>query len=196
MRACLVILATLLFSGSVQAQESVQLRAVPHIRYFLDRQEKKELFLVSWFPTNIMSGIPDNRNVFIGIGYASKKWSIENMVWRQWSDAGNSISLNWRFMSKPTNRLSLYMEGGPRLDKKGFYEFVSIDVQVIGPLNIGVETENTHRVGQDTLGIGPRLSIPLPFTFLKAKPLIAVSRQERTLGPNVTRMYTILNWAF
>lgn len=196
MRTILVVLL-LAFGVTVQAQESNQLRAVPHIRYFVGAEPKTEgSFLVVWFPTNIMSGIPDNRNVFVGVGYASKKWSIENMIWRQWSETGNSISLNWRFFSKPTNRLSLYLEGGPRLDQKSLYEFVSADIRVTGPFNVGFETENTHRVGKDTIGFGPRISVPIPLKFVGAKPVIAVSHQFRTLGPNVTRIYTILNWTF
>lgn len=192
------LLIVLLFLNTrVEAQESAQARVIGHARYFLGSASKQSgTFLTGWSITNVMSDIPDNSNVFLGIGYAGKKWSIENMIQKQWNGAGNAFLLDWRFTAKPSPRINLYLEGAPRLDKKTFYEFVTIDVRVKGPFNVGFETENIHRVGKDTLGFGPRVSAPLPFKILGAKPSLVVSHQFRTLGPNVTRVYTILNWIF
>ncbi len=191
------VLAVFLFLCSLQAQESDQLRVATHLRYFMTSESPNQgIFLVGWSPINLMSNVPDNVNLILGIGYAHKKWSIENMIWKQWSLGGNSFSFDWRFIAKPTQSISLYLEGAPRLDKRAMYNFAVIDVRVTGPINLGFETENIHRIGKDTLGFGPRVSVPLPFKFLGAKPMIAISHQFRTLGPNITRLYAFLNWSF
>ena len=195
MKKLLIVL--LFISASAETQESAQIRAIGHIRHFINSEAKESgIFLAGWSVKNAMSDIPDNTNVFLGVGYAGKKWSIENMIQKQWSNAGSAFLLDWRFTAKPSPRISLYLEGAPMLDKRTFYELVTIDVRIKGPFSVGLETENIHRVGKDTLGFGPRVSVPLPFKILGAKPAIVVSQQFRTLGPNVNRVYTILNWTF
>lgn len=197
----LIVLLLLLGIGSrADAQESAQLRGIVHSRFFVSGEAKPKpngMFLVGWSITNVMSGIPNNSNVLLGFGYAGKSWAIENMIQRQWSSSGNALLLDWRFTAQPTKRISIYVEGAPRIDNRIlFYDFVTVDVQVLGPFNIGIETENVHRyVGKDTLGLGPRVVFPLP-SFGFFKPTVIASRQLRTLGPNVTRLYTIFNCTF
>ena len=133
------------------SQESVQLKVVAHPRYFLE-SEKQGVFLAGWSITNTMSGIKDNTNIFLGIGYAGKNWAIENMVWKQWNPTGNQFHLDFRFTARPTSKINLYLEGAPRLDKKGFYDFVIVEAREIKSLSLGVETENIHRPRQTLIG--------------------------------------------
>jgi len=194
----LIVLLLLVLGSRADAQESTQLRAIIHSRFFVSGEMKPNpsgVFLVNWSIVNIMSDIPNNGNVLLGIGYAGRNWAIENMVQRQWSSFGNALFLDWRFTAKPTKRIGIYIEMAPRINKKTFYDFATVDVQVLGPFSIGFETENVHRVGKDTLGLGPRVVLPLPSSWF-FKPTVIVSRQLRTLGPNITRLYTVFNSTF
>lgn len=191
----LITLSSLVVSA--WAEESVQFRTVLHPRYYITGDDGGQgWFLTAWSITNSMSKTADNTNLFFGAGYSSRKWWLENMAQKQWNRAGASWWLDWRFAATPHSRISVYLEGAPRLGRKMFYEFMTLDFRVLGPVNIGAETENVHKPGKDVLGLGPRIAVPLPWKIAKAKPAIALSRQFRSGGPNATRLYAIFHWTF
>ena len=144
----------------------------------------KDWYLTTWVIGNARLQTTNNVNIFPGVGYRKERWWIEALVQRQWSRAGNQWMLDFRFQTRIGERSTLYIEPSPLLTRKGFYEFVIYERRMWKRLNVGVETENIHRPGLDTIGVGPRVSYPIA-TFGKVKLTTALAyrmhRRERDL---------------
>lgn len=184
-----VILAVVFEAIALAQDDSVGVRAIVHPTVDLN----EHWFVASWGIGNVRTVIPNNVNVFAGIGYRKPVWSLESMVQRQWSKAGNNVMLNFRFnTTKLSERSNLYVEVMPFLTKRIFYDFVVFEYHAIEKFRIGVETENAHKSGHDSLGFGPRVSRPI-VTVGKANISAAFAYQLRPREPNVTRIYIVTN---
>lgn len=150
-------------------------------------------FITNWVIGNVKADTPNNVNLFPGVGYRAKNWWLEAMTQRQWSKPGNQWMLDFRY-SFNRGRLAFYAESTPLLTKRGEYEFVYADVRVWKRLSVGFETENVHKPGKDSLGAGPRLSLPVA-SFGNYKLSLAGVYQFRNEA-NVPRLYVVLNRRF
>ncbi|MBI4087481.1 MAG: hypothetical protein HY434_01480 [Candidatus Liptonbacteria bacterium] len=150
-------------------------------------------FLAGWVIGNAQVYGTDNINLFGGIGYRSdnKKWWLESMVQRQWSAKGEKILLDNRFQYQ-SGRTSLYVEAAPFLDRRAMYDMVIVEEGVWRKVNIGAETENVHKGGLDSLGAGPRVSLPLGILG-KFKVATAAAYQFRRSEQNAFRVYVVFS---
>ncbi len=152
-------------------------------------------FVTNWTIGNVRAKAPDNINIFPGVGYRGKTWWTEAMVQRQWSPAGNSWAIDFRYNVSLSDRLSLYAESAPLLTHHGEYEFLILDVRAWRKLAVGVETENVHMAGRDSLGAGPRVSAPVA-TFGKYSLALGGVYQIRHTAADIPRLYVVLNRRF
>ena len=84
------------------------------------------------------------------------------MIQRQWSESANGWrrALLWdnRFQYSIDDIVSLYIEAAPFLDRKNrgaVYDMVVFERMLWRKLILRVETENVHKAGRDSLGVGP-----------------------------------------
>ncbi|MEO8065867.1 MAG: hypothetical protein ABI643_03395 [Candidatus Doudnabacteria bacterium] len=152
-------------------------------------------FVTNWIIGNIKADNPNNINIFPGIGYRGGKWWFEAMVQRQWSKPGNSWALDFRYAIEFPNRVELYVESAPLLSIAGEYEFVFVNFPVWKRLGIGAETENVHKAGQDSIGAGPRMSLPLA-SIGEYKLALGATYQFRYREADIPRLYIVLNRRF
>ena len=150
------------------------------------------LFLAGWIIGNGQIYGTSNINLFGGLGYRGKTWWFESMIQRQWSAKDKKLLFNNRFQSQLSKKSSLYVEIAPFLDRKAVYDMVIFEQNVWRKFNIGAETENVHKIGRDSLGIGPRVSTPLA-VFGNHKLSTALAYQFRRQETNVLRFYVVLN---
>ncbi len=191
-KLCL-FLALLFGIGSLQAQGTdSQVRFLIHPTI----QMNQHWFIAVWQIDNLKAKATNNANLFSGLGYRGRTLWIEGMIWRQWSSASNQWVIDVRFQKKFRDRITLYIEPSPFLSKRAFYELVVLETRAWWKLNFGLETENTHRAGPDSFGLGPRISFPI-----LAKPhfklALAAVYQFRLGGePNVIRLYPKMDLPF
>ncbi|MDP4001402.1 MAG: hypothetical protein Q8P83_04145 [bacterium] len=172
-----------------------QIRLIIHPTVPLQNQDQEQYwFATSWLIGNAKSGAPENLNLFLGIRYKHPSWWLESMVQHQWSPSPghNSWHLDFRLFKQFSERIGLYAETAPALGKKILYDFIFLEARAIGPLAFGVETENVHKPGPDSLGAGPLLSYPLA-TFGNHKLVSVLSYQFRRGESNVARLYMIMH---
>jgi len=186
-----VVLLFLLTTVPASAQEdSLGTRLPLHATF----QFSKRWSATGWFISNIRTELPDNRSFFGGVGYKRGAWTLESMIWRQWSSAGNNVAADFRLTGQLSDRLSLYAEVAPFFTKRMFYEFIIVEYRTVGKLRLGGETENIHRAGRDSIGAGPRVSYPL-FKRGGTSLVAAFAYQFRSNEPNVARLYLALHIA-
>jgi len=152
-------------------------------------------FVTNWTIGNIKAENPNNINLFPGIGYRHGNQWFEAMIQRQWSRPGNSWAIDLRYGVDLSSRMFLYVESAPLLSIAGEYEFVFVDVQTWKRLSIGAETENVHKVSTDSLGAGPRISLPIA-SLGESKLTLGGVYQFRRNEANVPRLYVVLNRRF
>lgn len=152
----------------------------------------KNLYVTTWIIGNARLNTTNNINIFPGVGYRTKNWWFEGLVQRQWSRAGNQWMLDFRFQTKIGEQSTLYIELSPFITRKGFYEFVIYERRMWKRLNVGVETENIHRPGLDTIGGGPRVSYPIA-TFGKVKLTTALAYRMHRRERDLVRLYVVFS---
>lgn len=153
-------------------------------------------FAAGWGIGNFRTQTPNNVNLFGGIGYRGKNWWLEGMVQRQWSKPGDNLLLDFRFQKQFINRVSLYAEGAPFLNRRAFYEFVIVETPVWGKLRVGGETENVHRAGAKySLAVGPRASYPLG-NIGGFNVVASVAYRAQHPEPSALRFYLSFNRRF
>ncbi len=176
--------------GRVLAQEvtDYQNRIILHEQ----ADVSKNLFLAGWVIDNGQVYSTSNINLFGGLGYRRESWWIESMIQRQWSAGDAKLMLDNRFQAQLGPRRSLYVEVAPFLDRKAVYDMVVFEQNVWRGMNIGAETENVHRPGKDSLGAGPRVSVPVA-QVSNFKMAIALAYQLRRQETNALRFYVVFN---
>jgi hypothetical protein len=153
-------------------------------------------FLTTWVIRNARTKAPSNVNLFTGIGYEDRDagWWLEGMVQRQWNGSGNAWMLDARFQ-KQFRRVSLYVEPSLFLSEPAFYEFVIVEWRLGRGVGVGGETENVHRAGRDSVGVGPRVSFPLG-TLGGAKLAGVAAYRIHPRERDVLRLYLSLHRRF
>lgn len=150
------------------------------------------LFFAGWVIDNGQVYGTSNINLFGGLGYRGRTWWFESMIQRQWSAKDKKILLDNRFQGQLSKKSSLYVEVAPFLDRKSVYDMVIFEQNVWHKLNVGAETENVHKPGQDSLGAGPRVSAFLA-ELGSYKLAIALAYQLRRQETNALRFYVVFN---
>lgn len=176
----------------VSAQETTdfQNRTILHAQ----KDMSKSWFLAGWAIGNGQYYGTSNINLFGGIGYRNNNWWLESMIQRQWSETGRKLLWDNRFQWQ-NNKESLYLEAAPFLDRKAFYNMAIFERRAWRRFNIGAETENVHKPGKDSLGAGPRISMPLG-SVGKLKVGAAIAYQLRHNERNALRLYLVFNSRF
>lgn len=191
LRLLITLFAFVVAASRLEAQEVTdwQNRTILHEQ----ADVTQNWFLAGWVIGNAQAHGTDNINLFGGVGYRSgnKKWWLESMVQRQWSANGKKLLLDNRFQYQ-AGRASLYVEVAPFLDRRATYDMVIFEHRSWRKLNLGAETENVHKRGADSLGAGPRASLPLG-TFGKFKVATAAAYRLRSSEQNEFRVYVVFN---
>lgn len=176
-----------LISGVVLAQDlqtRIVVRPAVHVT--------KNWYVTTWIIGNARLHATNNLNIFPGIGYKGKNWWVEVMAQRQWSPAGNSWMLDFRWQRQLNSKNSLYLEFSPFITKRAYYHFVIYERKIWKKLNVGVETENIQRTGLDSIGAGPRISYPL-VTFGKVKLTTTLAYRFHRREQDILRLYVVFS---
>src|SRR3989344_5689520 len=189
MNNVLPVLCLALCSLPVVAQDNV---AQGRFIFHPTKEFSKHWFVAAWVIGNTRQKTPDNINVFAGIGYRGKRWWVETMIQSQWSRTGGEVGVDCRLQVLLGKRASLYIEPAVYFHSPSFYEFVYLDYRAWGKLNLGVETENIHRVGPDVIALGPRISYPL-WQNGRVRVALAGAWRFRPKEPNEIRLYTTVH---
>lgn len=179
------------FFCALAAAQDWQSRNVVHLQIDLE----KNWFISLWSITNLRTETPNTTNLFTGIGRRGRGWWLEGMVQRQWNPKGNQWMLDARF-DKQSGRWHLYAEASPFLTRKAFYEFVIVERRTWKGLALGVETENLHQAGRDTVQVGPRASRKLGRLAGFDVSLAGAVRFSLIGGHTEPRLYLIFNRRF
>ncbi len=185
MKTILAVLWLSVFVVSAIAQDNV---AQGRFIFHTTKEISKHWFATAWVIGNARQKTTDNINLFAGIGYRGERWWVETMVQKQWNRIGGELGLDCRFQTFLGNRASLYIEPAVYFRNSSFYEFVYLDYRAWGKLNLGVETENMHRVGTDIIAVGPRASYPL-WQNKRMRFALAGAYRFRPKEPNEVRLY-------
>jgi len=183
----LIVFVGLLLSPSASGQ-SPQVRPVVHVQADLS----EHWFLPVWSVTNVRGKLPDNTNLFAGLGYRQGAWWVEVMVQRQWGTSRNEWMPDIRVQARPSSKLSVFGEWAYPISQKAHYNMVIVDYHISSRWGVGVETENLHRPGRDLLGAGPRISFPV-FRVSQSSLNFAVGYQVRPREKDVVRFYLVFN---
>lgn len=150
-------LLVLLCSLSVSAQSSnidSQVRLMFHPTVDIS----KHWFATGWLLANEPNG--DNWSLRAGIGYRREKWALEAMYKQQFSGKKRTTSaVDFRFTRPLPGKLALFAEATPNFNGKSIYDMVTLERKVARFASIGGETENIHRAGRDSIGVGPAMSL-------------------------------------
>ncbi|MEK7151543.1 MAG: hypothetical protein AAB784_02435 [Patescibacteria group bacterium] len=188
----LILILILLIPFSVNAQQVIdfQTRPIGHVQYDLN----KKLFVAGWVIGNGQYYGTSNINILGGLGYRGKDWWLESMIQRQWSEKDRKLLWDSRFQQK-FRKSSLYVEVAPFLDRRAVYDMVVFEKLAWRNLNFRLETENIHKSGRDSLGVGP--GVGWSFGSLgSVKVNGAVIYQFRRQETDVLRFYAIFNHRF
>lgn len=160
----LVLLAILLMPINVSAQQiaDFQTRPIGHVQYDFSKSVRGGFFGAGWIIGNGQYYGVNNVNLLAGIGYrqetALDNWWLESMIQRQWSEKGPALLWDNRFQYAIDELISLYVEVAPFLDRKNrgaVYDMVVFERSLWQELNLRLESENLHKSGRDSLGVGP-----------------------------------------
>lgn len=157
----------------------------------------KHWFAAGWIIGNMKTDSPDNLNLFGGIGYRGRDWTLEMLYQKQFSKK-NSSALDFRLTKALTKRDSLYVEAAPSLTTRSVYNAVFVERRIAGNFSAGGEMENNFRRGApDTVEAGVCASYVLG-TFGPAK---VVARATYMFGltpgsPNVLRFSAVVHARF
>ncbi len=180
-----VLVALFLVSVQVEAQ---QLNAKPVIHPTVGVGER--FYLTAWLITNIREDVPDNINLFPGVGYRTKLWWVEGLWWKHWNAKGSATAADLRF--GVTHRRAVFAGEVSRFFKTGdVYTFAAIERPVTSRARIGLETENFFRE-KKSLAVGPRASYVLGKAW--GGPLVvSAAYQVRPNEPDVLRGYLVFH---
>jgi hypothetical protein len=112
-----------------------------------------------WSITNFRENATDNTNIMVGVGRKLEKGWIEIMAMRQYSIRSNQWFVDFRFNHQLPEKFGVFIEISPFLETKALYTFGRLDRPVFWRLNAVLESENVHREGKDSWGVGPGISI-------------------------------------
>lgn len=139
-----------------------------------------------WVISNIREDLPDNINLFPGVGYRTSRWWTELLGWRQWSTVGAASAVEGRFgITHP--QVLFYSELSRFFGTGDVYTFVFAEHTVWRRLSLGVETENFFRE-KNSLGAGPRIGYV--WATVSGGPVVTtLTYQVRWEEPDVVRLY-------
>lgn len=142
----------LLFIGSVAIAQDWQNRTL--VQTALDFSPHKYIAVKSI--SNFKNQTPNNTNIFLGLGYRSKSWSLEVMVQKQLNANGGFWAEDTRFIKKfgKMKKTTLYLEATPFLSQKGFGWSAYCETEVWKKFAVGAEIESVNQPGPG----GPRVS--------------------------------------
>jgi len=187
MKTALAIAFMLSFSLPALAQDPTRLQGKVVLRAPLP--EEPGWYLAAWNITNVRDEATDNINIVVGVGREMKNGRVEFMLQRQYSVRSSQWFFDFRFQRQFNRHVSLFVEVAPFLETAALYHFVRVEVPVTKRLNFMIESENIHRSGKDSLGLGPGLSIrPMKLKW-KLRFAPAISWQLRPNDPNFVRFY-------
>lgn len=146
-----VLLYLALFVLPVLAQD-LQNRTL--VQAALDISSHKYIALKSI--TNLKSQTPNNINLFLGIGYRGKSWSLEVMVQKQLNANGGFWAEDTRVVKKfgKKQKTTLYLEATPFFSQKGLGWSAYCETEVWKKFAVGTEIESINKPGPG----GPRIS--------------------------------------
>ena len=151
--------------------------------------EEPGWYLAGWNITNVRDEATDNINIIVGVGREMKNGRAEFMLQRQYSIHSSQWFLDFRFQRQFNRHVSLFVEVAPFLETAALYHFVRVEVPITKRLNVMVESENIHRNGKDSLGLGPGLSMrPMKLKW-KLRLAPAIAWQLRLHDPDFIRFY-------
>lgn len=180
--------AVLVFSVVVSAQ---QLQSKEVIRPSVAFGDK--WYGTAWVIGNIREDVPDNINLFPGVGYKTELWWLEILWWQHWSSLGTKSALDGRF-GITHSKFLLYSELARFTVTGDVYTFVIVERPVSKKFRVGLETENFFRK-KDSLGGGPRASYAWG-TFLNGPVITSASYQVRPAEPDALRFQLTLTPRF
>jgi hypothetical protein len=146
-------------------------------------------YLAGWNITNFRQNAPDNTNFMLGGGRKLENGWIEFMAQKQYSVHSNPWFFDFRLQRKLAERFSTFVEIAPFLETKALYEFWRLEYRVHPRFTIMAESENIHRQGRDSLGIGPGINFTPMRGVWKLRFAPAVSWQIRREDPDFIRFY-------
>ena len=171
-----------------------QNRSILHIQY----DATPNTFAAGWVIANPRLYGNNNINALFGIGFRGEKWWFETMIQKQWSQRGDKVLADNRFNYDFGGKASLYLEVAPFLNEEetcSVYDMIVFEKRIWRKLNLGVETENVHKKEKDSLGLGPRVSIPLGSAG-NFKTSLALAYQLRSGETDALRFYLVFNRQF
>jgi hypothetical protein len=143
----------------------------------------------AWSITNIRQEAPDNTNLMIGIGRKMTNGWVEVMAQRQYSLHASQWFVDFRLQRQLPLKLGMFVEVAPFLETKALFTFVRIDKPLIGRFNLVMESENIHREGIDSWGVGPGFSLKPMQVLGRLRFAPVVVWQIRPNDPDFIRFY-------
>ena len=193
------LILIIIFPEKVMAQKKehvldFQNRSLLHVQY----ESTPNSFVAGWIIANPQLYGNNNVNGLLGIGFRGQKWWFETMIQRQWGQKGDKVLANNRFNYDFGGKASLYLEVAPFLNERdsgSVYDMIVFEKRVWRKLSLGIETENVHKKERDSLGLGPRVRIPLDSTG-NFKTSLALAYQLRSGETDTFRFYLIFSKQF
>ena len=181
----LVLAAVVLFFPGLAASQQLQSRLIVHPTY----GDSSGLFLAAWNITNLRQNLPDNTNLFAGLGYREKDFWMEALLqfqW-QWTSPGNHKWYgNVRFSGRTGEAFQFYFEAASSLtDKNTYYASFFLERKATERLSVGAETDNSFSPGANSVGLGPRAS----FALVPKRAMATLAYHLRPSEANLARLY-------
>ncbi len=186
MNKLVLALITLFFIPSVVSAQQMHAKPVIHPSI----QVSEHFYLTTWLITNIRQDVPDNINLFPGVGFRTKSWWVEGLGWKHWTAKGSATAMDLRFGA--SHPRAVFAGEVSRFFKTGdVYTFASLEKPVTNRLRVGLETENFFRE-KNSLGGGPRASYVLGKAW--GGPLVtSIAYQVRKDEADVLRIYLVFH---
>ena len=197
--AVTIFLLTMTFPTKVWAQKEersldLQNRSILPIQY----DTTPHSFVAGWIIANPRYYGNNNINALLGIGFRGQRWWFETMIQKQWSQKGGNVLSSNRFSYSFGDKASLFLEVAPFLNETetcAVYDMIIFEKRIWRKLNLGIETENVHKKEKDSIGLGPRISIPLK-SLGDVKTSFAIAYQMRSGETDPLRFYLVFNKRF
>lgn len=151
-------------------------------------------YLAVKFITNLKSQTPNNTNLFIGLGYRGKSWSLEVMVQKQLNANGGFWAQDTRFVKKfgKQRKTTLYAEATPFLSQRTFGWSAYCETEVWKKFKVGAEIESYNGGPRVSRRLGSFIGFDISGTgAFRFDPL---QRPSKVTGhPHEIRFYLVLN---
>src|SRR3989344_2097936 len=195
----ITLILMMIFPAKALAQKEeyvldFQNRSLLHIQYVAT----PDSFIAGWLISNGQYYGNNNINALLGIGFRGERWWFETMLQKQWGQKGDKLMADNRFVYDFDGKASLYLEVAPFLNEEdggSVYDMVVFEKTIRQNFNLGLETENVHKKEKDSLGIGPRISIPLS-SVKELKTSLAFAYQFRSGETDPFRFYLVFSRRF